>query len=105
LMDEAKAEVLAFTAFPRAHWSKIWSTDESVNAAHRMRLRHDRGSTAPARPSLRDSAARSRGQGGAPGWTNDLDRGEDRGSVEGRWAWSTAKRRAGIWDCNPCHAA
>src|SRR5919199_1797067 len=55
----------------------------------------------PARPSLPDSAARSRGQGGAPGWTND----HDRGSVEGRWAWSTAKRRAGFWDCNPCHAA
>jgi putative transposase len=50
LMDEAKAEVLAFTAFPRAHWSKIWSTDESVNAAHRMRLRHDRGSTASRPP-------------------------------------------------------
>jgi putative transposase len=105
LMDEAKAEVLAFTAFPRAHWSKIWSTDESVNAAQRMWLRRDRGSTALARPSLPDAAARSRGQGGAPGWTNDLDRGEDRGSVEGRWAWSTAKRRAGFWDCNPCHAA
>ena len=25
LMDDAKAEVLAFTAFPRAHWRKIWS--------------------------------------------------------------------------------
>jgi putative transposase len=50
LMDEAKAEVLAFTAFPRSHWSKIWSTDESVNAAHRMRLRHDRGSTASRPP-------------------------------------------------------
>ena len=33
LMDEAKTEVLAFTAFPRAHWSKIWSTNplERVN--------------------------------------------------------------------------
>jgi transposase-like protein len=33
LMDEAKAEVLAFTAFPRAHWRKIWSTNplERVN--------------------------------------------------------------------------
>jgi len=37
-----------------------------------------------ARPQLPDVAARSRGQGGAPGWTNDLDRGEDRGSVMGR---------------------
>ena len=32
LMDEAKAEVLAFTAFPRSHWPKIWSTNPlSVN--------------------------------------------------------------------------
>ena len=32
-MDEAKAEVLAFTAFPRSHWPKIWSTNplERVN--------------------------------------------------------------------------
>ena len=32
-MDEAKAEVLAFTAFPKAHWRKIWSTNplERVN--------------------------------------------------------------------------
>ncbi len=27
LMDGAKTEVLAFTGFPRAHWSKIWSTN------------------------------------------------------------------------------
>ena len=27
LMDDARAEVLAFTAFPRAHWTKIWSTN------------------------------------------------------------------------------
>jgi hypothetical protein len=25
-MDEAKTEVLAFTAFPRNHWPKVWST-------------------------------------------------------------------------------
>ena len=33
LMDETKAEVLAFTAFPRSHWAKIWSTNplERVN--------------------------------------------------------------------------
>ena len=33
LMDDAKAEVLAFTAFPRAHWTKIWSTNplERIN--------------------------------------------------------------------------
>ena len=33
LMDTAKAEVLAFAAFPRAHWRKIWSTNpiERIN--------------------------------------------------------------------------
>ena len=27
LMDTAKTEVLAFTGFPRSHWTKIWSTN------------------------------------------------------------------------------
>jgi putative transposase len=33
LMDEGEPEVLAFTAFPRSHWPKIWSTNplERVN--------------------------------------------------------------------------
>ena len=41
LMDDAKAEVLAFTAFPRAHWQKIWSTNplERVNKAIKRRAR------------------------------------------------------------------
>ena len=41
LMDEAKAEVLAFTAFPRSHWSKIWSTNplERVNKETSRRWR------------------------------------------------------------------
>jgi transposase-like protein len=26
-MDDAKTVVLAFTAFPRAHWTKIWSNN------------------------------------------------------------------------------
>ena len=32
-MDDAKAEVLAFTSFPRSHWAKVWSTNplERVN--------------------------------------------------------------------------
>jgi transposase-like protein len=40
-MDEAKAEVLAFTAFPRAHWTKIWSTNplERVNKEIKRRAR------------------------------------------------------------------
>jgi transposase-like protein len=41
LMDEAKTEVLAFTAFPRAHWTKIWSTNplERVNKEIKRRAR------------------------------------------------------------------
>ena len=41
LMDTAKAEVLAFTAFPRAHWSKVWSTNplERVNKEIKRRAR------------------------------------------------------------------
>jgi transposase-like protein len=41
LMDAAKAEVLAFTAFPRAHWSKVWSTNplERVNKEIKRRAR------------------------------------------------------------------
>jgi hypothetical protein len=41
LMDEAKAEVLAFTACPRSHWPKIWSTNplERVNKEIKRRAR------------------------------------------------------------------
>ena len=41
LMDEAKAEVLAFTAFPREHWRKTWSTNplERVNKEIKRRAR------------------------------------------------------------------
>jgi len=30
MMGEAKTDVLAFTAFPRAHWQKIWSNNPIV---------------------------------------------------------------------------
>jgi putative transposase len=41
LMDDAKAEALAFTAYPRAHWPKIWSTNplERVNKEIKRRAR------------------------------------------------------------------
>jgi transposase-like protein len=41
LMDKAKAEVLAFAAFPKAHWRKIWSTNplERVNKEIKRRSR------------------------------------------------------------------
>jgi putative transposase len=41
LMDDAKIEVLAFTAFPKAHWQKIWSTNplERINKEIKRRSR------------------------------------------------------------------
>ena len=41
LMDDAKAEVLAFTAFPKAHWPKIWSNNpiERLNKEIKRRSR------------------------------------------------------------------
>jgi transposase-like protein len=41
LMDDAKTEVLAFTSFPRAHWTKIWSTNplERLNKEVKRRAR------------------------------------------------------------------
>lgn len=35
LMDEAKAEVVAFTAFALNHWTKIWSTIRSTESTTR----------------------------------------------------------------------
>src|SRR3954452_13380606 len=41
LMDGAKTDVLAFTAFPRPHWTKIWSTNplERLNKEIKRRSR------------------------------------------------------------------
>src|SRR4029079_1029834 len=41
LMDDAKAEVLAFTSLPRAHWVKVWSTNplERLNKEVKRRAR------------------------------------------------------------------
>ena len=40
-MDGAKTEVLAFATYPRAHWTKIWSTNplERVNKEIKRRSR------------------------------------------------------------------
>ena len=41
LMDTARAEVLAFAAFPRAHWQKTWSSNplERINKEFERRSR------------------------------------------------------------------
>jgi putative transposase len=40
-MDQAKAEVLAFTPFPKTHWQKVWSTNplERINKEIKRRAR------------------------------------------------------------------
>ena len=50
LMDAAKAEVLAFTAFPRSHWAKIWSTNPLESRRPTERRTHN-GRTGPCRTS------------------------------------------------------
>ncbi|GCD91123.1 hypothetical protein NLS1_31290 [Nocardioides sp. LS1] len=41
LMDDAEAELIAFTGFPKAHWREIWSTNplERVNKEIKRRSR------------------------------------------------------------------
>jgi putative transposase len=45
MLREAADEITAFADFPAAHWKKIWSTDESVNAGTQTRSCRGRGST------------------------------------------------------------
>ena len=48
-MDDAKAEVLAFTAFPRAHWRKIWSTNPLERLNKEIKRRSPRRGHLPQR--------------------------------------------------------
>ena len=41
MMDEAKADVLAFTAFPRTHWQKIWSNNPIERLNKEIKRRAD----------------------------------------------------------------
>src|SRR3954469_2038412 len=56
-------------------------------------------------PQQLETPARSRGQGGAPGWTNDLDPGEDRRRFGRRWTWSDPVAKCRVWGCQLCRAA
>ena len=42
LMDQAKAEVLAFAVFPREHWRKIWSTNPLERLNKEIKRRQSR---------------------------------------------------------------
>lgn len=41
MMESAKHDVLAFTAFPRAHWQKIWSNNPIERLNKEIRRRAD----------------------------------------------------------------
>lgn len=41
MMREAKADVLAFTAFPKAHWQKIWSNNPIERLNKEIKRRAD----------------------------------------------------------------
>jgi hypothetical protein len=49
LMDTAKTEVLAFSAFPRADWSKVWSTNPFERVNKEIKRRRPRGRDFPQR--------------------------------------------------------
>jgi putative transposase len=79
LWDNAWTEFIPFLDYDVEIRRVLCSTDEIVNSGAAAD-----GCSAPSfrpRRSCLRPVARSRGQGGAPGWTNDLDRGEDRGNV------------------------
>jgi putative transposase len=90
LWENAWAEFIPFLDYDLEIRQMLCSTDEMSTLPPRW------GVVVGLSPrQLPDLGVRCRGQGEAPGWTNDLDRGEDRGSV-GLWrAQLTAERRAG----------
>ena len=99
----------------RAHWSEFtpflaFPPEVRKSFTPRMKMstrggpgRDVRGAGC-SRPQLPDLAARSRGQGAAPSW-NDLDRGEDRGSVGLVAGAGDHEAKSRSWDWESCRAA
>jgi predicted ester cyclase len=59
LMDEAKTEVLAFTAFPRSHWPKVWSTNPLERVNKEIKRRAPWSASSPTSPPSSASSAPS----------------------------------------------
>ena len=58
LMADAKPEVLAFAAFPRQHWQKIWSTNP-LDPTKRSNADHASWGSSPTKPPPSASSAPS----------------------------------------------
>jgi putative transposase len=102
LWENAWEQFIPFLDYDVEIRKVLCSTDENVNCA--VWPGCSRVDWLPG-PQLPDIAARSRGQGGAPGWTNDFDRGEDRDSVGAVAGAADREAKSRTRDWESCRAA